>query len=142
MPDVATVSAIYTTARRGVETTLIVPARNDSPLVAAASRSYYDKLLDAGVQVYEYGAGLLHAKTITIDRNLAVVTTANLDRRSFEINFEVSLVIYDNDFASEIRFLQRSYLTDAVAVDPDAWRRRAWPRRLWQNTMGMLGPLL
>ncbi len=142
VPDEATESAIYTTARRGVETTLIVPARNDSPLVAAASRSYYEKLLDAGVRVYEYGAGLLHAKTITIDRDLAVVTTANLDRRSFEINFEASLVIYDSDFASEIRFLQRSYLTDAVAVDPDVWRRRSWTRRLWQNTMGMLSPLL
>jgi cardiolipin synthase len=142
VPDEATLSALYTTARRGVETILVVPARNDSPLVAAASRSYYEALLDAGVRINEYQHGLLHAKTITLDRRLALVTTANLDRRSFELNFEVSLVVYDSDFASELRLLQKAYLDGSVAVNERAWRRRGWPRRLCQNTAGMLGPLL
>ncbi|MHC4415680.1 MAG: cardiolipin synthase [Planctomycetota bacterium] len=142
VPDDSTASALHTTARRAVESTLVVPARNDSPLVAAASRSYYDKLLDAGVAVYEFRHGLLHAKTITLDRRLAVVTSANLDRRSFELNFEVSMVVYDTDFASQLRFLQKSYLDGSRAVSPGAWRRRGWTRRLWQNAAGLLSPLL
>jgi cardiolipin synthase len=142
VPDVATVSALYTTARRGVETTLVVPARNDSPVVAAASRSYYEPLLDAGVRVHEYQQGLLHAKTLTLDRCLALVTTANLDRRSFELNFEVSLVVYDTDFASELRLLQKSYIDGSTAVSEPAWKRRGWPTKLLQNGAGMLAPLL
>jgi cardiolipin synthase len=142
VPDEATATALYTTARRGVDTMLVVPARNDSPLVAAASRSFYEPLLDAGVQIHEYQHGLLHAKTITLDRRLALVTTANFDRRSFELNFEVSLVVYDSDFASELRLLQKSYIDGSQTVSETKWRRRGWPKRLWQNTAGMLGPLL
>ncbi len=142
VPDEATASALRITARRGVEVTLVVPARNDSPLVGAASRSFYEGLLEAGVTIHEYQAGLLHAKTITIDRDLAVVTTANLDRRSFELNFEVSMVVYDDDFASQLRLLQKTYVDDSRPVDPGAWARRRWPRRLVHNTAGMLSPLL
>jgi cardiolipin synthase len=142
VPDEATVSALYTTARRGVDVTLVVPARNDSPLVQAASRSYYERLLDAGVHIREFRHGLLHAKTITLDRRLAVVTSANLDRRSFELNYEVSLVVYDSDFASELRLLQKAYIDGSTPVSESAWKRRAWPRRLWQNTAGMLAPVL
>ena len=142
VPDEATASALYTTARRGVETSLVVPARNDSPLVAAASRSYYETLLHAGVHIHEYQRGLLHAKTLTLDRRLALITTANLDRRSFDLNFELSVVVYDTDFASALRLLQKSYVNDSAAVNPAAWRRRRWPRKLWQNAVGMLAPLL
>lgn len=142
VPDEATASALETTARRGVDSTLVVPARNDSPVVAAASRSYYEKLLDAGVDIYEYVPGLLHAKTTTIDRRLAMVSTANLDRRSFELNFEVSMVVYDSDFASELRLLQKSYLDQSEPVEPLQWRRRGWPKKLVQNAAGLLSPLL
>ena len=142
VPDEATASALETTARRGVDSTLVVPARNDSPVVAAASRSYYEKLLDAGVDIHEYVPGLLHAKTTTIDRRLAMVSTANLDRRSFELNFEVSMVVYDSDFASELRLLQKSYLDRSRPVEQLQWRRRGWPKKLVQNAAGLLSPLL
>jgi cardiolipin synthase len=142
VPDLATAMAIKTAALRGVATTIVVPARNDSPLVAAASRSHYEPMLAAGVRVFEYERGLLHAKTISIDRELAMISSANLDRRSFELNFEVSTVVYDSDFASELRFLQTSYLEDSREVHLGAWRRRGWPRRLWHNTAGMVSPLL
>ena len=121
---------------------LSVPARNDSPLVGAASRSLYEPLLEAGVRICEYEKGLLHAKTLTTDRNLALVSSANLDRRSFELNFEVSMVVYDSDFASQLRFLQQSYIHDSRQVTYDAWSRRTWPNKLWQNAAGILSPLL
>jgi len=73
---------------------------------------------------------------------LALVTTANLDRRSFELNFEVSLVVYDSDFASQLRFMQTSYLESSDLIDPATWRKRPWPSRLVQNAAGMLSPLL
>ncbi|MBT8485649.1 MAG: cardiolipin synthase [Phycisphaerales bacterium] len=142
VPDDATNAALQTAARRGVETRLIVPARNDSPLVAAASRGQYAGLLDAGVSIHEFTGGLLHAKTITFDRRLALITTANLDRRSFELNFESSLLVYDTDFASQLRFLQHSYLDRATTVDAARWHARWWPRRLWENAAGTLSPLL
>lgn len=142
VPDVTTATALCTAARRGVHTMLVVPELNDSPLVACASRAYYAALLEAGVEVHEYTKGLLHAKTMTVDRNVAIVSSANLDRRSFELNLEVSTIVYDSDFASELRFLQRSYMADSVQVDARAWKRRRWTKRLIENSAAMFGPLL
>ncbi len=142
VPDEATVAALYTCGLRGVEVSLVVPARNDSPLVGAASRSYYAKLLEAGVAIYEFRAGLLHAKTISVDRRLAMITTANLDRRSFELNFEVSMMVYDSNFASQLRLMQKSYIDDSDPVGVAAWTARGWPRKLVENGLGMFSPLL
>lgn len=142
VPDAATVIAIRIAANRGVDTRLVVPARNDSPLVHAASRSYYDIMLESGVKIYEYTKGLLHAKTMTIDRYLGIVSSANMDRRSFELNFEVTAMLYDSDLASRLRFLQISYLDDSIEVDHSAWNKRGIHRRAWQNAVGMISPLL
>jgi cardiolipin synthase len=142
VPDEGTVSALATAARRGVEVILVVPQRNDSKLVAAASRSFYSRLLSAGVHIHEYTAGLLHAKTFTLDRSMAYMGSANIDRRSFEINFEVSALILDTDFASHLRLLQRTYMESTVEVDPHRWEERALWRRAVQNAAGLLGPLL
>ena len=142
VPDDATLTALCATARRGVETMLVVPARNDSPLVAAASRSHYEELLACGVRIYEFEQGLLHAKTVTVDRDLALVSTANLDRRSFELNFEVSVVVYDDDFASQLRFMQRGYIAESRLIEPAQWKRRLLPAKLWHNAAGTLSPLL
>lgn len=142
VPDEGTCDALITAALRGVQVVLVVPARNDSFLVGAASRSLYAPLLDAGVRIYEYTKGLLHAKTITIDRDAALVSTANLDRRSFELNLEISLVVYDSDFASRVRFMQRSYIEDSRRIDRKDWAARAWYRRIGHNAAGVLAPIL
>ncbi|MGI9629166.1 MAG: cardiolipin synthase [Longimicrobiales bacterium] len=142
VPDEGTHAALTTAAMRGVRTIVVVPARNDSPLVSLASRSFYDSLLAAGVEVHEFTKGLLHAKTITVDRDLALVSTANFDRRSFEINFELTTLVYDTDFASELRLLQKTYLEDCRRVDQTTWGERAWPRRLAENVAGLVSPLL
>jgi cardiolipin synthase len=134
--------ALLAAGRRGIETTLVLPARNDSRFVAAASRSFYEVMHDANVSIMEFTGGLLHAKTITIDRALAIVSTANLDRRSFELNFEVSMVVYDSNFASELRFLQKTYMNSATQVEPADWQHRKWTSKLAQNAAGLLSPLL
>lgn len=141
-PDDSTESALLISAKRGVETHLVLPSTNDSKLVAAACRSKYSKLLDAGVHIHEFHGGLLHAKTMTIDRNLALIGSANLDRRSLELNFEVSMLIYDTDFASELRFLQTSYMEQSTPVStnlPSSWSIQ---QRLWQNAVALIAPVL
>lgn len=142
VPDSATVVNLATAARRGIEVTMVVPRRNDSKLVALASRSNYGPLLDAGVRILEFEGGLLHAKTICVDRRIAVVTSCNLDRRSFNLNFEAGVLVYDSDFASGLRFLQQSYMDSSVPVSRDGWMDRRLRHRLAENAAGLLSPLL
>ncbi len=141
-PDLATESALMISAKRGVNTHLVVPARNDSKLVAAASKARYQRLLEAGIQIHEFHGGLLHAKTITIDRDFALIGSANLDRRSLELNFEVSMLVYDSDFASQLRFLQMSYIEQSTPVTLQ--EVADWPisQQLWQNAIGIIAPIL
>ena len=142
VPDETTIRNLCVAARRGIQTTLVVPKHNDSHLVGAASRSNYKPLLEAGVEIYEFTKGLLHAKTITIDREIGVVMSANLDRRSFELNFECGAIVYDSDFASELRLLQRSYISRSEQVGLAAWRKRGMMRQAGDTVAGFLSPIL
>ncbi|NOQ45925.1 MAG: cardiolipin synthase, partial [Desulfobulbaceae bacterium] len=88
VPDESMLGGLCASARRGVATTIIFPARNDSWIVGAASHSYYRELLDAGVQIFEYVGGFLHTKSLTLDGEVTLIGSANMDRRSFELNYE------------------------------------------------------
>jgi cardiolipin synthase len=142
VPDEATKAALINAAQRGVSVMLVLPNVLDAPLVAAASRSHYDELLSAGVRILHHPEGLLHAKTSTIDRKLAVVSSANLDMRSFWLNFEITLFIYDDDFASLLRFQQMKYVGESEEIDPLAWQKRPAIQRFVDNTAQLFGPLL
>jgi cardiolipin synthase len=142
VPDEAMQTALCASARRGVTTTIIFPARNDSWIVAAASRSYYSDLLGAGVRIYEYQGGLLHTKSLTLDREVTLIGSANMDRRSFDLNYENNILFYDPILTAEMRRRQDAYLacSDPVTIDMVA----KWPmtRRFWNNSIAMLGPIL
>ncbi|MBB48881.1 MAG: cardiolipin synthase [Phycisphaerae bacterium] len=142
VPDETTIKNLCVCARRGVQTTLVVPARNDSWMVAAASRSNYEPLLNAGVDIHEFNGGLLHAKTITIDREIGVVMSANLDRRSFNLNFECGGIIYDSDFAVQLRDLQQSYIERSGRIEEHEWLKRGLARRVGNTLAGFLSPIL
>ncbi|WP_455380997.1 cardiolipin synthase [Acidihalobacter prosperus] len=142
VPDEGMIASIHATSRCGAHTLMVVPARNDSRLVAAASRSYYADLLESGVDIFEYGKGLLHAKTLTVDNRFSILGSANLDRRSFEINFEVSVIVYSASFTRQLRSLQGHYTHEARAVRPDDWSQVSWSRRLYYNTASLLAALL
>jgi len=142
VPDDATVTALCTVAHRGVETHVVLPRRTDAPIVSLAGRGHYERILKADVRLLEFTRGMLHSKTMTIDRDLAIISTANFDRRSFDLNFEVSMVVFDSDFASQLRFLQRSYESDSEMVTLADWARKPWTARLIYNTAGLFGPLL
>ncbi len=142
VPDAPLMVALTTAAARGVETTLIVPDNNDAPIVDRAGKANYSRLLDAGVRIMRYTPGLLHAKTITVDGKVALIGSANMDQRSFAINFEVTLAVYDNPFASRLRQLQEQYIDNSIRVDPQTWSDRSIASRLINNAAALFGPLL
>jgi len=142
VPDESIQNALCAAASRGVDASIVFPARNDSWVVSAASRSYYAELLAAGVRVYEYTGGLLHSKSLTLDGELTLIGSANMDRRSFDLNYENNILFCDSGLTADVRQRQQEYIAGSRPVDPAA--AAAWPvlRRLWNNTIAMLGPLL
>ena len=142
VPDEATLAALVAAASRGVRVTLVMPKVSDSIIVAAASRSHYIDLLEAGVHIHQYTKGLLHAKTLTIDRKVGLIGSANFDARSFFLNFEITLLAYDSDFATRLRHMQLDYLRDAVEIHLPEWRKRRWWETLGDNVAQLMGPLL
>ena len=142
VPDESLQAALCASALRGVDTTIVFPARNDSLVVAAASRSYYRDLLAAGVRIFEYVGGLLHTKSLTLDGEVTLIGSANMDRRSFELNYENNILLRDPALTADMRRRQQTYIAHArpvLAADVAAW---GIGRRLWNNTVAVLGPVL
>ena len=128
--------------RRGVATTIIFPARNDSWIVGAASHSYYSELLAAGVRIFEYDGGLLHTKSLTLDGEISLIGSANMDRRSFELNYENNILFHDPALTADLRRRQDAYLARSQSVTTEMVARWHMTRRLWNNAIAMLGPVL
>ncbi len=142
VPDDPMQSALCASARRGVDTTIIFPARNDSWIVGAASRSYYRDLIEAGVRVFEYEGGLLHTKSLTLDGEITLIGSANMDRRSFELNYENNILFHDRSLTADMRKRQESYIAKSHPVSLEMVERWTWYGRLWNNAIAMLGPVL
>jgi cardiolipin synthase len=142
VPDEAITSALLSAARRGITVTLILPAKNDSRLVHYTCRSHFDELLDAGVRIFEFKGGLLHTKSAVVDSEISLFGTVNLDVRSFWLDFEVTLCVYDSQFAERLLALQQKYIENSVAVDPATWRKRAATERFRENLARLCSPLL
>jgi len=142
VPDEAMQNALCASAYRGVETTIILPARNDSLFVQAASRSYYADLLAAGVRIFEFEGGLLHTKSLTVDGEVTLIGSANMDRRSFDLNYENNILFYDCALTAEMRLRQEAYLAQSHEVTPEMVASWSITRRLWNNAIAMLGPVL
>jgi cardiolipin synthase len=142
VPDEPTQIALLMAVDRGVEVTVNVPARLDSRLTAAASQSHYDALLRGGVRIRLYRPGLLHAKVVTVDEAFAVLGSANVDVRSFNLNFELSVVLYGREITDRLRHAQAEYLEDSVPVDPTSWAQRPVVRQYADRAIALLSPLL
>ncbi|MGP1309348.1 MAG: cardiolipin synthase [Phycisphaerales bacterium] len=142
VPDDATRSALEAAAKRGVDVTLVVPKKVNSPLLALASKSEFGNLLRAGVKIRQHRPGLLHAKTITVDRRFAMIGSVNIDMRSFWLNFEATLFVYDNDFSSQVRWLQTSYIDSADELKIGEWSKRPVVEKIAEHVARLFGPLL
>lgn len=142
VPNESIQNALCAAAWRGVKTTIIFPARNDSWIVGGASRSYYAELLEAGVEIHEYTKGLLHTKSLTLDGVMTLIGSANMDRRSFDLNYENNILLYDPELTKDVRARQLEYLSDSLPITRDTVESWSLSRRLYNNTLATLGPIL
>ncbi|MFD1314048.1 cardiolipin synthase [Namhaeicola litoreus] len=109
VPNSSILNALKQAAITGVDVRILVPKKSDSALVGATTNFYFKELLEVGVKIYLYEKGFIHAKTLVADSYVSVVGTANMDLRSFDLNFEIMSVIYGNKFAAE---MERNFLSD------------------------------
>jgi cardiolipin synthase len=127
-------TAITSAAQRGVDIKLINSQVSDQFLVSNAERSYYEDLLNAGVKIYQYNAPiLLHAKTMSIDDDLAVIGSSNLDMRSFHLNLEVTLICYDSQVVADLRQIEATYIRRSKQVHLQEWKTRSAGTILFEN---------
>lgn len=142
IPGETIIDSMKMAALSGVEVKLLVPGISDSYLVNAAAKSYYTQLLKAGVQIYLYKKGFVHAKTMVADRALAIVGTANLDYRSFDLNFEVNAVVYDDQLAEELAFNFENDLLHSEEIDIQSWLNRPKYIQLIEKIVRLISPML
>ncbi|WP_312326175.1 cardiolipin synthase [Stenotrophomonas sp.] len=129
VPDEATLSALRIAALSGVQVQLILSASNNQHLTAWAQEAYYDELLRAGVRIALYEPHFLHAKHLTVDDDIALVGSINLDIRSFALNAEIGMLCYAPTLVRQLIDIEAAYLRQSRQLDLDAWRQRpAWRR--------------
>jgi cardiolipin synthase len=142
VPDNAMEEALTAAVRRGVRVVVLVPGAIDHNLVRQASRGKFGKMLRAGVEIYEYRAALLHSKTMVVDGVWATIGSTNLDNRSFALNDELNLVVYDAATARRLEKVFAEDLSYSVKVDYRAWSRRGLADRFLEILATPLRPLL
>lgn len=138
VPDHVTRDALVKAAERGVRVRLVLPSRNtDSRAVRYAGRIYYRRLLEAGVEIYEYEPARLHAKTMVVDGEWASVGSTNLDRRSFAYNYESNLNVFDRGFARRMHEMFERDLSRCSRVTLDEWKTRPFSEKLLERFYGI-----
>ena len=143
IPDLTLAAALRTAALRGVDVRLLLPGTPDQPFVYHAARSFFPELLQAGVQIYEHSdAATLHAKTATVDGCWATVGSANLDLRSFRLNFEANAVAYGPTLASQLEGVFEHDLAHARRIELSEFRDRGFLERAFEGAARVVAPLL
>ena len=142
VPDDAIIQALQTAVLRGVDVTLVVPLQMDQVLVYLGQRSYYDQLLGSGVKICRYGRRFLHAKYVTIDDTVAWTGSSNLDIRSFSLNAEIVVLLYDSGICSRLAVEQNRYLAEGEMLTLARWRQRPGAVKVAENLARLLSPLL
>ena len=142
IPDEDLLGAMRTAVLRGVEVDLVVSAIEDQKLVSLAQRSYYEDLLETGIRIHRFRKYLLHAKNVSIDGELAIIGSSNVDIRSFQLNEEVSLVLLDPPAVATLEGIQRACLAESDRIDLEEWRHRSTRQKIGENMARLVSPLL
>lgn len=142
IPGQSLLASLKLAAFSGTKIKLLVPGISDSRLVNFAARSYYGRLMKAGAEIYYYQKGFIHAKTMVVDQQLAIVGTANMDIRSFDLNFEINAIVYDEEIAKELRQAFYDDLKFATKIDSEKWKKRPARIHLLEKIAGLLSPLM
>jgi cardiolipin synthase len=142
VPDETMLTAITTAAERGITTELYVSEVGDQLMVYHAQRSYYEALLRAGVKIYLYKSPtVLHAKHFTVDDNLTVIGTSNMDMRSFNLNFELSMLVNSKQFVQEMRKIEQDYKANSKELTLDDWLSRPIKLKFLDNAARLTSSL-
>jgi cardiolipin synthase len=143
VPDQAILMAIKTAAIRGIDVRLLTPGNCDIPIAQAAGRSYYAELLEAGVRIFEYSdERVLHAKAVVVDDHWSIIGSANMDIRSFLLNFEVNAVLHDRGLNEQMSRLFEEHMAKSEEMSLDAYQKRPLKNRLIESTARLFSPLL
>ena len=142
VPDDVVLAALTLAANRGVEVRLLISAKSDHPWLLTVGRSYYGELLAAGVRIYEYSAGMHHAKIAVADDHWAMVGSANLDYRSMRLNFELNLIFYSAERNREVAAILEHDFALCREFEPTAFSRRPFRQRFAEAALRPLSPLL
>ncbi|MBL8024432.1 MAG: cardiolipin synthase [Elusimicrobia bacterium] len=134
--------ALKIAARKGVRVELLLPKKTDHPVVDLASRSWFKEFLQSGVHLYQLREGFLHSKVVTVDGQLALVGSANMDTRSFLINFELSLLLYDREVAGHLLHVFDRMTDHATVVKHDELSDLSFTRQFTEGFCRALSPLL
>ncbi len=142
VPDEPLALALRSKAHSGVRVDIVVPRRSDHALVSAAGAGFFDELLRAGARIHRHREGILHAKTLTIDDEFAIVGSANFDIRSFTLNFELNLALFGQEITRRITQLQLAYIDESHSISLEAWRARPRWQRWMEDATKIAAPLL
>ena len=142
MPTEPILMALRNAALAGVDVRIMVPLRGDSLLADLASHSYYKEVMTAGVKIYQYESGYLHAKMILSDDNFVTIGSTNMDFRSFEQNFEINAFIYDPDVVETMKQIFLADQQSSLRVIPADWQNRPLWKRCLESLVRLLSPLL
>lgn len=142
VPDDVALAALELAASRGVDVRLLVSAKSDHPWLVQVARSYYSGLLAAGVRIFEYSAGIHHAKLALADDHWAMIGSANLDYRSMRLNFELNLLLHSPEHNGRLTRLFEQDFALSREIDPAAFARRPFRHRLLEAALRPLSPML
>jgi len=142
VPDDTLLTALELAASRGVDVRLLVSAKTDHAWLVHVSRSYYGNLLTAGVRIYEYTAGMHHAKIALADRQWSMVESANLDYRSMRLNFELNLLMHSPERNAELVGIFEADFALSKEIDPAGFSRRPFRRKFTEAALRPLSPML
>jgi cardiolipin synthase len=143
VPDNVEIDTLVAALKRGVSVRIIVPgAHIDSEIVRRASRARWGELLDAGAEIYEYQPTMFHCKVMVVDGLWTSVGSTNFDNRSFSVNDEANLNIFDREFARRQLAIFDEDLKRARRISREEWRNRSWTEKLWEHTMSLTGSQL
>ncbi len=142
IPNPSLLKALKIAVLSGVKVQILVPTKSDARVVDAAAQSYYYELLEVGVEVYKYTKGFIHAKTMVVDGLLSVLGTANFDERSFELNFEINVLVYDESIAAQLSESFTNDLKDAKQLSVETWQKRSAVKIFVEKLARLISPIL
>ena len=141
VPDRPVITALQLAGLRGVNVRILIPDKPDHLSVYLAAFSYLDESSSTGVEFYRYQDGFLHQKVMLIDDSVATVGTANFDNRSFRLNFEITAVVADRDFAAEVEEMLEADFARSRLMEPGEYDRKPWWFRLGVKLARLTAPV-